>query len=319
MHEISDVAPYAESSHYMPRHRPLVQIAIVAVLILMAATCHPDTKRLPAGGTSSWSIEELEVVVTFLLFDPNDPGVALPKGLRFVSASEVAKDSPEFQEHLKQYPEQTNWAFSFVEFIRPKVWLLDNNELTLPENSGIAVWFAPVDHSQLASEISRDRFEAVIAPSPDAVLVLGLWVPDRQYAAFMRSRGHRADHGMVTVAKDSAGTIHGELRLDDLSVKASATPEGEIRHEPDPFTQVFFEPGERVERVVVLAGRNARERDCTAQWVKFGDHPLSRGVFVGPTFLNVEGPLIGSAYRIGEESATADPGVAADSQVKRTR
>jgi hypothetical protein len=31
-----------------------------------------------------------------------------------------------------------------------------------------------------------------------------------------------------------------------------------------------------------------------------GDHPLSRGVFVGPTFLNIEGPLEGSAYRIGK-------------------
>ena len=30
------------------------------------------------------------------------------------------------------------------------------------------------------------------------------------------------------------------------------------------------------------------------------DHPLARGVFVGPTFLNVEGPITGSAYRLGE-------------------
>jgi hypothetical protein len=65
--------------------------------------------------------------------------------------------------------------------------------------------------------------------------------------------------------------------------------------------QVLFEPGVKVENAVVLAGGNARERDCTAEWSKKGDHPLSRGVFVGPTFLTIEGPLKGSAYRLGEE------------------
>jgi hypothetical protein len=163
------------------------------------------------------------------------------------------------------------------------------------------VWFAPVDHSQLAAEVSKERYETVIAPSPDALLVLGLWIPDREYAAYMRTRGHRAQYGMATLIEDSNGTFHGELQLDDLNVKASATPQGEVTSEPDPFTQVFFEPGEVVERVVVLAGRNARERDCAATWSMRGDHPLSRGAFVGPTFLNVEGPLKGSAYRIGEE------------------
>jgi hypothetical protein len=244
-------------------------------------------------------MEELEVVVTFLLFNPKDPGIALPKGLRFISLREM--DAPEFQDHLKKNPEHSDWAFSFVEFVRPKTWVLDGKAPILPENGSMAVWFAPVDHSQLAAEVSRDGYERVIAPSPDAVLVLGLWIPDREYAAYMRTRGHRAEYGMATLVKDSSGTYHGELRLDDLSVKVSATPRGEVTTEPDPFTQIFFEPGETVERVVVLAGRNARERDCAADWSMKGDHLLSRGKFVGPTFLNVEGPLKGSAYRIGEE------------------
>jgi hypothetical protein len=256
-------------------------------------------QQLPAGGTSKWEMEELEVIVTFLLFDPKDPGIALPKGLRFMSLGEM--DAPEFQDHLKRNPEQSDWAFSFVEFLRPKTWLLDGKALELPENGGIGVWFAPVDHSQLAAEVSPGRYEAVIAPSPDAVLVLGLWIPDREYVAHMRARGHHADYGMVTLVKDSTGAFQGELQLEDLNVKASATPQGAVTSEPDPFTQVFFEPGETVERVVVLAGKNARERGCTAEWSMKGAHPLSRGVFVGPTFLNVEGPLKGSAYRVGEE------------------
>jgi hypothetical protein len=49
--------------------------------------------------------------------------------------------------------------------------------------------------------------------------------------------------------------------------------------------------------VVVIGGANARERDCVAEWSKHGDHPLARGV-VGTTFLNIEGPIEGSAYRL---------------------
>jgi hypothetical protein len=241
----------------------------------------------------------LEVIVTFLLFDPEDPAVALPRGLRFISAREVK--APEFQEHLERHPEHSDWAFSFVELVRPAAWLLDGRAPNLPDNAGIGVWFAPVDHSQLVTQVSKDRYETVIAPSPDAVLVLGLWVPDREYVAYMRARGHHAEYGMVSLAKDRSGTFQGEIQVAELNVKASATPRGETRTEPDPFTQVFFEPGERVENVVVLAGGNVRERDCSGEWSKKGNHPLARGVFVGSTLLTVEGPLRGSAYRISEE------------------
>lgn len=255
-------------------------------------------QQLPAGGTTSWEIQELEVIVTFLLFDPKDPAIALPKGLRFTSVREVK--APEFQEHLKQHPEHSDWAFSFVEFVRPKSWILDGKALTLPESGGIGVWFAPVDHSQLAAEVPKDKYEAVIAPSPGGMLVLGLWVPDREYAAYMRARGHHAEYGMVAFAKNGKGEFQGEMQLTDLHVKASATPYGETTNEPDSFSQVFYEPGQGVENVVVLAGGNVRERHCKAKWSKRGDHPLSRGVFVGPTLLNIEGPLKGSAYRLLE-------------------
>lgn len=287
-----------ESLRCVSRRRSGRRAVFLAVLAVIGASGMGVAQELPPGGTTRWEMEELEVVVTFLLFDPEDPGIALPKGLRFIPLSEM--DAPEFQDHLKKNPEHSNWVFSFVEFVRPKTWVLDGKSPTLPENGCMGVWFAPVDHSKLAAEVSRDSYDRVISRSPDAVLVLGLWIPDRDFAAFMRSRGHRAEYGMATLIKDSSGTYHGELRLDDLNVKAWATPRGEVSREPDPFTQVFFEPGETVERVVVLAGRDARERDCAAEWSKQGDHPLSRGAFLGLTFLNVEGPLKGSAYRIGE-------------------
>lgn len=268
---------------------------------MIGASSFAGAQELPAGGTTSWEMQELEVVVTFLLFDPKDPAVALPKGLRFISAREVSKNAPEFQEHLKQHPEHSDWAFSFIEFIRPNTWILDGKALTLAQNGGISVWFAPVDHTQLAAEVSKDQFESVIAPSPVGMLQLGFWVPDREYVAYMRARGHHAEYGIVTLVKDIKGSFQGELQLAELNVKVSATPQGEAQNEPAPFTQVFYEPGKRVENVVVLGGRNARHRDCTAVWLRKGDHPLSRGVLVGKTLLNVEGPLKGSAYRLGRE------------------
>lgn len=299
MAENPSVKRYAKSPDWVSGHRSVRRNILLAVLAVIGAPSVAAAQDLPPGGTTQWEMEELEVIVTFLLFDPKDPRIDLPKGLRFTTLSEI--DAPEFQDHLKRNPEQSDWAFSFVEFVRPKTWLLDGKAPTLPENGCMGVWFAPVNHSQLAAEVPRNRYEAVIAPSPDALLVLGLWIPDRAYAAHMRALGHHAEYGMVTLVKDSKGTYHGELQLDDLNVRASATPQGDATSEPDPFTQVFFEPGKTVERVVVLAGRNARERDCTAEWSKKGDHPLSRGAFAGPTFLNVEGPLKGSAYRLGKE------------------
>lgn len=291
---------YEKSLRWVSGRRPPRQCLLFAVFAMISMISGVVAQPLPPGGTTTWEIEELEAIVTFLIFDPEDPAIALPSGLRFVSAHEV--EFPELEEHLKHHPEHSDWAFSFVEFVRPKTFLLDGKAPTFPENGGVGVWFAPVDHSGLAAEISKLGYEAVIAPSPDAVLVLGLWVPDPGFVNYMRARGHHAEYGMVTISKDGHGAFHGEIRLDELNIKASATPHGEATHEPDPFTQVFFEPGEQVERVVVIGGANARERDCTAEWSKEGDHPLSRGVFVGPTFLNVEGPIVGSAYRLGEET-----------------
>lgn len=289
----------AESPHCVLAHPSLRWILLSAVLAMISVSCAVVVQDLPPGGTTSWQIQEVEAIVTFVIFDPKDPAVALPAGLRFVSAREV--ELLELQEHLKQHPEHSDWAFSFIEFVRPTAFLLDGKALTLPENEGISVWFAPVDHSQLAADDSTDKVEAVIASSTEGMLGLGFWVPDRDYVAYMRTRGHRAEYGNVALVKDSNGTFQGELQLADLNVKASATPQGEVRSEPGAYMQVLFEPGERVENAVVLAGGNVRERDCTAEWTKKGDHPLSRGVLVGPTYLVVEGPFRGSAYRLGKE------------------
>jgi len=297
MSEVPSRAPCARPSRRVPGQPSTPWSGLLALLTVISVPSPAVTQALPPGGTTSWTMEELEVIVTFLLFDPNDPAIALPAGLRFISAHEIG--APEFQEHLQRNPEHADWAFSFVELVRPRAWRLDGKEPTLPPHGVIGAWFAPVDHSRIAPEVSADGYARVIAPTPDALLTIGLWIPDREYVAHMRARGHHAEYGMATLRMDDEGTWHGEIQLDELNVRVSATPYGDTRLEPDPFTQVFFAPGQRVENVVVLAGGNVRERDATAAWSKSGGHPLSRGVFVGPTFLTIEGPLEGSAYRVG--------------------
>lgn len=88
-----------------------------ALLAMISASSVAVAEALPPGGRTSWEIQELEAIVTFLIFDPTDPAVFLPTGLRFASASEVAVEFPELQDHLKEHPEHSDWAFSFVEFV----------------------------------------------------------------------------------------------------------------------------------------------------------------------------------------------------------
>ena len=273
---------------------------LVFTLLATISASSVLAQQLPPGGTTSWEIQGPEEIVTFVLFDPKTPGVSLPAGLRFVHARDVKM--PEVQEYLKQYPDHAEWAFSIIEIARHKAFLLDGKEPTFAENAGIGLWFAPVDPSHLAEEIGKDKFDSIIAPSLGAVLGLGLWIPDREYVDYMRARGHHAEYGMVTLMKDSTGVFRGEIRLDDLYVQGSVTPRGDVREDPEAGTQVLFAPGETVVYAVVIAGSDARHRDCSGDWSKKGEHPLARGVFVGPTYLTTyDAPLKGSAYRLREE------------------
>lgn len=281
-------------------HRSAAWNLVFAFLAIVSASSVAVAQQLPPGGTTSWEIQGPEEIVTFVLFDPKTPGVSLPAGLRFVRARDAKM--PEVQEYLKQHPDRAEWALSFIEITRQKAFLLDGKAPTLSENGGIGLWFAPVDPSHLTEEIGKDKFDGIIAPSLGAVLGLGIWIPDREYVAYMRDRGHHAEYGMVTLVKESTGVFRGEIRLDNLNVQSSATPHGDVREDPASGTQVLFAPGKTVVHAVVVAGSNARHRVCRATWSKKGDHPLARGVFVGPTYLTTyDAPLKGSAYRLREE------------------
>ena len=284
------------------RRRLIVQTLLPAVLWVMVTPSSAVAQQLPAGGTTTWVIDGPEEIVTFVLFDPKDSGISLPAGLRFVLARDT--QMPEIQEHLKQHPGHAEWAFSFVEITRSNQFVIDGRSPMLPDNGGIGLWFAPVDPSPLAAEIPKEKFDAIVAPSVGSVLGLGIWIPDREYVDYMRARGHHAEFGFVTLERDESGTFQGEIRLDNLEVRGSALPHGDAQDDPEGGTQVLFSPGEKVTGAVVVAAANGgRHMECAAQWSLKGTHPLSSGVFVGPTyFTTYDAPLKGSAYSLHGET-----------------
>lgn len=182
-------------------------------LLLLLATCGvfvtAAAQELPTGGTISWTIDNPEEFVTFVLFDPNSKDIALPTGLQFVPASAI--EMPEIVEHVTAHPDHANWAFSFIEITREKAFVIDGKSPNLPKDGGIGLWFAPVDPLGVRDEVDSAAFDRLVAPSLGAVLGLAIWLPDSAYVDYMRARGMHAEFGMVTLSKDTTGTFHGEI------------------------------------------------------------------------------------------------------------
>ena len=257
----------------------------------------PFAQTLPPGGMTHWEIHGAREIVTFAVFDPKSPGIELPSGLNFIPAREIK--IPQVIEYLKEHSEYSDWAFSIIEITKQKGFIIDGRALAAKKDDAIGLWFAPVDASNLSEKIPAEAFNKFIKPAIGAALVLGVWVPDKEYVAYMKSKGHYAEYGDVTMTMDSAGIYRGEIRLDNLVIKNTARPlEGEQK-DPTEGTQLMFSMGSEVVRTIILSGSGAVHKNCNAEWNIVGSHPLSRAVLVGPTFLTTyEKPLNGSLYKL---------------------
>lgn len=274
-------------------------IGFIAIAVGLVPAVAPAEDLLPPGGETAWEIRNVEEIVTFALFDPATPGVVLPKGLGFIRAADTPM--PAIQEHLKAHPDHAAWAFSIIEITRQEAFLIDGRGPSDSKDGAIGLWFAPVDPSGIAEIIPADVFTRIIGPAVGSVLGLGIWVPDREYVTYMLEKGHHGEYGQVTLAKDRDGVFHGEIGLDDLHVSVSAKAREGVQEDPEAGTQVLFLPHTEVERVAVIAGALASHRECDAEWSASGEHPLSKAVFIGPTYLTTYGaPLTGSLYRLLE-------------------
>ncbi len=274
--------------------QPVVDLAVLFLL----GGCTTTRPVAPPDGAESWEIHDVEELVTFALFDPVAAGVQLPHGLRFLRADEVP--IPFVREHVERRPEIAGWAFTFIEITRQSDFLIDGRGPRLPENGAIALWFAPVDASELAAELAGQPLSQAILEAVGSVAGLGFWVPDREFVAYMREKGHHAEYGEATLAQDGTGGYRGTLRLDGLSVQASARPEGDPELEPASDTQVLFSPLAGPSRAVVIAAANPSHQACEAEWKLAGSHPLGGALLFGPTFRTTyPDPLKGRVFSVG--------------------
>lgn len=286
--------------------RAFVRMLFALIPFVSASAAMAQLPPLPPGGTTSWEVRVPAEIVTFALFDPQAPGVALPDGLRFIRADEI--QNPNLREpleaHLAEHPDQAEWAFSILEIVRMEDLLIDDRAPVMPENGAVGVWFAPVDPSELVDAMAGGSLpEAIGAAKAGSVLTLGFWIPDREYVSYMLEKGEFAEYGMVTLVEDETGAFHGEIRLDDLHVESSAQPHGEVRQDPRSWTQLLFPPGDEAERAVILSASTPHHRTCDGKWSIEGKHPLAGAVLFGPTFLTAyETPTKARGYRLRERA-----------------
>lgn len=265
---------------------------------LLAAALPPvpaHAQGLPAGGETTWEIRNIKEVVTFALFDPASKGIELPPGLAFIPAKAV----PDAREHLERHPEHSDWAFSVVEIAWQEHFVIDGRSPRMPEHGAVGLWLAPVDASGLEGKVDADKFTTLIGNADGCVLTLGVWVPDRDYVAYMREKGHHAEFALVTLTEAPADAWRGEITVGDSRIAASARPRGEARKDPGSGTQVLFPPGPLVSRAAILAGAGGTHRECDGEWTREGTHPLAKAIFFGPTYMTTyDAPLRGSVYRL---------------------
>jgi hypothetical protein len=273
----------------------------LATLFLLGACAATRPDSAPADGAASWEIRDPDEIVTFALFDPETSGVELPHGLRFMRAGEAP--IPFVQELVAQRPDVAGWAFTFIEITRQSDFLIDGRGPAMPRDGAIALWFAPVDTTELAERIAGEPLSQAILQAGGSVVGLGIWLPDREFVAYMRAKGHHAEYGEATLAQDGAGGFRGALRADGLSVQVSARPEGDPQTEAVSETQMLFSPLAGPSRAVEIAAANPSHQSCAAEWALAGSHPLGRALLFGPTYRTTyPEPLTGRVFSVrGDE------------------
>ncbi len=273
------------------------RIPSVCLGLLIAACSTTRSDSLPPEGAASWEIHGMEEYVTFVLFDPAASGIELPHSLRWMRADEAPM--PFVKEYVASHPEVAGFAFSFIEITKQSQFVVDGRSPELPENGGIALWFAPVDASAFVAKTSGSALATAIQGSEGSVVGLGIWMQDRQFVDYLRELGHHAEYGEVTLVDDGTGRARGLLRTDELTIDLSALPHGDSMTEDVAATQILFSSQLGPSRALVISAANPTHRECQADWSLTGRHPLGRAVRVGPTFRTTyPAALTGRAYAV---------------------
>jgi hypothetical protein len=289
----------------MPKHRSLPAI-LAAIAFVLAACALPapatatrtssrTTARmpaLPAGAQTRWVVKGPEEIVAYAAFDPATVAERLPADLRFVTVGELAAGGARWAaDHLAEHPAQGGWGISFVEIVRAGTFSIDGRSPRWPKHGAAALWFARVAPADSSTDLGFGR----------PLLVLDLWLPDSAYVTFMRSRGHHATYGDVSLARTPGGRWRGSIDVPGLHVDADCLPVGPVAGGAlSAGSQALFPPRTSgLDRVVRIAFAGHRERECgrDAEWTLRGSHPLACSVVLQPTLYEYGYEMVGGAYR----------------------
>jgi hypothetical protein len=265
-------------------------MALIVFSFLSGATAPAQIPALPEGAQTKWVVAGPEEIVTYMIFDPATVAERLPKNLRFITIGELATGNVSWaMEHLGKFPAHADWGISFFEIVRMKTFTIDGRSPNWPENGAIALWFARVAAADPAKDLGPGK----------PFLALELWLPDREYVAYMRGKGHYAAYGDVRLRKDADDHWLGSIEVDGLSASARCSPGGENAGFGSAGMQMIFPPANSgISGFVRIAFAGHRVRPCgeSGSWKFKGVHPLAKGMILGLTDFQFGYDLLGGAY-----------------------
>jgi hypothetical protein len=256
--------------------------AACGLLLLIPAQIPP----LPDGRETHWEMTEINEIGVRMVFDPATVADRLPDGLRFRTVKEMAPKDPQVQEYLATHPEQVGYAFGVLEIVRQR-FVIDGREPNWPQDGAVGLWFATVASTGQVKEGDQGY----------TTLLLDLLVPDRDYVAYMRGKGHYADYGDARLKREESGMWHGTIQSTDLRVEGACTPAVEAFLKEGTESQALFQPrGEK--HFLWLAWAGHEDHQCNGKWTISGSHPLSKAVTIGWSIYACCYRTQGGAYRV---------------------
>ena len=266
-------------------------VGTLGLLLIFSVTGFANQlAQLPVGAKTRWIVQDPEEIVRYMVFDTATVSERLPAFLRFITVSELAEDHIGWaSKHLKICSQHGDWGVAFFEIVRAGRFEIDGRALKLKKGEAIALWCARVAPSGKAGITVKGR----------PYLMLNFWVPDRVYVRYMRSKGHFAQFGSVSLLQDAAGRWRGSVDTGTIHLSVECKPAGDVRHLGSGGMQTFFPSlGSGINDIVIVSFAGHKERLCSpdTHWIVNGTHPLSSAIFLGDTSLQFGYTLIGGAY-----------------------
>jgi hypothetical protein len=270
--------------------RECIRITL-ALAALVANDAFAQLPTLPDGADTHWVVDQTEETVAYVLFDPATVKDRLPSNLRFITIRELAAGGVRWAgDHLTEEPSHGPWGISFLEIARMGTFMIDGHAPDWPRDGAMALWAARIAPSDSSTNLNPGR----------PLLVLEFWLPDSQYVAYMRDKGHYATYGDVTLRQDSSGKWWGSIGIDQLSVVAECTPTGPVTGGAGSSgMQTLFSPNlSAVTGVVIVAFAGHQIQTCNedSSWKFEGTHALALGVPLGPSTFQFGYHLVGGSF-----------------------